>query len=94
LSWDWGRGGENRNNERFKALEQAVDALESRSRLMKVEWGSVLDKVNSVMGRLNARIRKTEAVKRPESDDPEAPQEVTTPAAMSGVHARLARHRR
>lgn len=90
----WGRGGENKVEERITALEKAVDALESRSRLIKVEWSSVLDKVNSVMGRLNARIRKTEALSGPESDEQDTPKGEAPQILPTGTHGRLARHRR
>lgn len=84
----WGRGGESKSLERIKALEEAVDRLESRLRLIKTEWESVLDKVNSVMGRLNARIRKSEAVSPSENDVDATPQAPATPE-IGGTHAQL-----
>jgi len=93
MSW-WTRGGESREIERIVALERAVEGLESRSRLLKMEWASALDKMNSVMGRLNARIRKSEGLSEPESDEPEGPKGVQSPIGRLGSHATLAGHRR
>ncbi len=93
MGWPWGRGGESKQSEQIAALEkaveglnQAVDNLESKSRLIKVEWEAVLDKVNSVMGRLNARIRKHEATSAPEND---AETPVQAPASPLGSHGTL-----
>jgi len=84
----WGRGGEKKEEERITALERALEAQESQLRLIKVEWESVLDKVNSVMGRLNARIRKFEATSGPENDATEPVQGLASPPAL-GSHATL-----
>ena len=83
------RGGRNKQQEAIEALEKAVEALDSRQRLIKVEWESVLDKVNSVMGRLNARIRKSEAATAPETGDSEQGQP-PAPVGIHGSHATLA----
>lgn len=56
----WYRGGRKELLERIEALEKAVEGHSSGLRLVKVEWESVLHKVNGVMGRLNARIRKND----------------------------------
>jgi len=88
MFWGWGRGGENKQSERLEALEKAVYGLESQLRLIKVEWESVLDKVNAVMGRLNARIRKTEAVSGPQNDEHEPPQP-PAPVQVLGSHGTL-----
>jgi len=93
LGWPWGRGGENKQSAQIAALEKAVEGLESRQRLIKVEWESVLDKVNSVMGRLNARIRKTEAASAPEKDFQEA-YDSTGPKKIQGTHETLTQMRR
>ena len=85
-SWWRGRGGENKEEGRITALERAVEGLESRQRMQKVEWESVLDKVNSVMGRLNARIRKAIV----DSDVEDEPKGVPPPTvAAVGTHALL-----
>lgn len=88
LGWLWQRGGENKQSERIAALEQAVEGLDSRARLIKVEWESVLDKVNSVMGRLNARIRKFEDTSAPVSDA-QGPTQAELPAGVPGSHGTL-----
>jgi len=93
VAWPWDRGGENKQSARLKALEEAVEGLESRQRLIKVEWESVLDKVNAVMGRLNARIRKTEAASTPETDFQEA-YDSTGPKKLTGSHGTLSEMRR
>ena len=85
----WIRGGRKKELERLEALERAQEGLDSRLRLIKIEWESVLHKVNGVMGRLNARIRKNEAQEEPEGPGPEIHQ--TPPAA--GSHAVLAHMR-
>ena len=84
----WGRGGEDKRFARIVALERAVESQDSKLRLIKVEWESVLDKVNSVMGRLNARIRKFEATSSPESDEQDPVQGQVSPPAH-GSHATL-----
>ena len=86
----WIRGGENKLLARVEALEKAQEGQESTIRLLKNEWQDVLDRANRVMGRLNARIRKSEAQTEPESDDPVGPQGVAPP----GNHATLAQMRR
>jgi len=93
MRFSWGRGGENKLAEQITALERAVEGLESRQRIIRVEWESVLDKVNSVMGRLNARIRKFESTTAPESDDQEDPKGAASPIQGTGTHGRLAQMR-
>jgi len=98
MRWLWGRGGENETSERIEALEKAVEGLEHTMRLQKIEWESVLHKVNKVMGRLNASIRKSEAVEDP-SDDKQpnlkgvlpAPGSHSVLAKMRGRHGLLSR---
>lgn len=84
----WIRGGESKKSGRIAALERAVESQESQLRLIKVEWESVLDKVNSVMGRLNARIRKFEATTGPESDEQPTSQG-TASLPIQGSHSTL-----
>lgn len=67
----WNRGGRKQLEERIAALERAVEGLDSGRRLLTLEWESVFDKLNRTMGRLNARIRKADAVTEPESDERE-----------------------
>jgi len=85
----WYRGGENKNLTRIEALEKALEAQDSRLRMIKMEWESVLHKVNGVMGRLNARIRKSEAQETPEGQDVVE----ATPGPPPGSHAVLAHMR-
>jgi len=93
MDWPWGRGGENKRSEKIAALEEAVERLESRQRLIKVEWEAVLDKVNSVMGRLNARIRKSQATSEPESPPDDETGAGVLPPTL-GSHATLSEMRR
>lgn len=96
MGWLGERGGRKKEDERIKALERAVESLESKNRMLKVEWESVLDKVNSVMGRLNARIRKHEALSPPENNTDVSPQPPPLPSP-AGNHATMSamrgRHR-
>ncbi len=85
----WIRGGENKLLARIEALEKAVEGHDSTLRLIKIEWESVLHKVNGVMGRLNARIRKSEAQETPEGADVVE----ATPAPAPGSHRLLAHMR-
>ena len=80
------RGGEKKLLTRIEALEKALEAQDSRLRMIKMEWESVLHKVNGVMGRLNARIRKSEAQETPEGADVVE----NTPAPPLGSHRTLA----
>lgn len=93
MSWWFTRGGENRASGRLDAVEKAVEGLESRQKLMRGEWEEVHDRVNRVMGRLNARIRKVGASDSPESDEPEAPKGAATPRMGTGTHGRLSEMR-
>jgi len=85
----WIRGGEKKLLTRIEALEKALEGQDSRLRMIKMEWESVLHKVNGVMGRLNARIRKNEAQEPAEDPEPASPP-VTRPV---GVHSTLAHMR-
>jgi len=76
--------------ERVEATEKAGERLESTIKLLRNEWEDVLDRTNRVMGRLNARIRKSEAQTEPESDVQEGPKGV----APTGTHAVLSGMRR
>lgn len=89
MAFFWDRGGESKNLERIIALEKANETLDSRLRLLKNEWEDVLDRVNRVMGRLNARIRKFNASESPESDELEPPKGVDPPRIGTGTHATL-----
>ena len=88
--WGGMRWGENKLLARVEASEKAIEGLESRIRLLKNEWQDVLDRANRVMGRLNARIRKSEAQTEPEDDDQVGPK----PTPAPGTHATLSEMRR
>ena len=90
--WWSNRGGENKEQERIEALEKAQERLESSMRLFRTEWESTYDKLNRLMGRLNARIRKSEAETAPESDT-EALTEAPGPRRITGSHATLSQAR-
>ena len=83
------RADESERLAQIAALEKAVDALESAMRAIKLEWENVYDKVNRTMGRLNARIRKSEATAGPEND-----AELQEGARPPGAHAVLTEMRR
>lgn len=92
MNFGFTRGGRKKENERIDALEKAVDGLESAQRLIKTEWLDVHDRLNRVMGRLTARIRKSEALTEPESSDQPDPEGVAPPpgpVAVTGSHALL-----
>jgi len=74
----------------IEALEKAVDGFESRTKLLRMEWEDVFDRMNRVMGRLNARIRKSEAVSSSENDA-EDPQKgvAPSPPVATGTHGIL-----
>jgi len=52
------RGGESELLERVVALETALDRLQRDSKAIRLDWEMMFDKLNRMMGRLNARIRK------------------------------------
>lgn len=90
----WGRGGENENSEEIKTIKKAIEGHNSALKVIRLEWEDVFDRLNRVMGRLNARIRKSEGLQAPESDSEgttEAPPSFQTP---TGTHAMLDAMRR
>jgi len=93
----WTRGRRKKEKDAIEALEKALERLESGQRLMKIEWESVLHKMNQVMGRLNARIRKAEAQEAPDDgavdENPPAPRTGShgTLRSMRGRHGLLPR---
>jgi len=93
MSWLRDRGGETKHLERIEALEKRLESLESAARLLKSEWIDTYDRLNRVMGRLNARIRKNKALEGSESDDQETPNTVAPPLSGTGTHDMLAMHR-
>ena len=69
-------------------FRKALETLERQPKLLKIEWEDTLDRINRVMGRLNARI-KVAATQNEEL--PAGNSELTPPAKAtpSGIHARL-----
>ena len=72
---------------RMEALETAWESQKRDPKLLRTEWESTLDKMNSVLGRLNARIRATAA---PESEKVEQPEPELSPEPRLGTHGQLA----
>ena len=88
--WGLTRGERKQEKERIDALELRCEALERAAKTIKLEWEDVYDRLTRTMGRLNARIRKSESLESPESPDevdPKAPAPITYP---TGDHAILA----
>jgi len=90
----WTRGGENKHLERIEALEKALEGQNSALKVIRIEWEDVFDRMNRVMGRLNARIRKSESVQAPESDTEATPQAEMPFGPQVGTHAMLDAMRR
>jgi len=84
--WGWTRGGENRHLGRIEALEKAIEGHNSALKVIRIEWEDVFDRMNRVMGRLNARIRKSEST---ESETETAPQAEMPFGPPTGTHAML-----
>ena len=85
----WTRGGENKHLGRIEALEKAIEGHNSGLKAIRLEWEDVYDRVNRTMGRLNARIRKSEGSVAPESG-PEATIQGPMPfGSPTGTHAQL-----
>ena len=74
--------------ERIGALEKRLDALETAPKVLRNEWEDVLDRMNRVMGRLNARV------KRAEKDEPPEPEPTPSTHTVKGSHAILSEMRR
>jgi len=87
--WPWTRGGENKHIRRIEALEKAIEGQISGLKAIRLEWEDVYDRVNRTMGRLNARIRKSEAVQPAETDSEASPQPQMPFGAPTGTHAML-----
>jgi len=107
LSWWRSPGGENQETEGLKATvkalealgivvaaqQKSIDDLESAQRLLKLEWTDTLDRLNRMTGRLNARIKKSEVLESPESDEPETRKGVAPVLQPTGTHSLLAQAR-
>lgn len=90
----WTRGGENRNTEAIEAIKKAIEGHNSALKVIRLEWEDVFDRLNRIMGRLNARIRKSEGLQAPESDSETTPQPEIPFGKPTGTHAMLDAMRR
>lgn len=72
-----GRGGETGLQKRIVALEEAHDRLEREIKSARLDWEMLLEKMNRMMGRLNARARAKEATTEasPGPDDARRPSQ-------------------
>lgn len=85
----WTRGGRKKEEERIDALEKAQESLEGRFKTIRLEWEDVYDRLTRTMGRLNARIRKSESLTAPEGDAEVSTDTPAPPPKPVGGHARL-----
>jgi len=83
------RGAKTETSGAITALEERLERLERASKGLKLEWEDVFDRLNRMMGRLNARIRKNNALEGAESDGVDAPDASETPRTPHGTHAVL-----
>jgi|TARA_B100000408_G_C10220619_1_gene190878 hypothetical protein len=78
--------------ERIAAVEKAQDSLERAPKLLRNEWEDTLDRMNRIMGRLNARIRTQKRLDE-EDQEPEtvekAPEAPSQPLLPTGTHSTL-----
>jgi len=81
------RGGESRAHDRVRALEAAVERLERDSKAIRLDWEMMFDKLNRMMGRLNARIRKNLDQEGVVHDELAGPEGAAPPAV--GNHQKL-----
>ena len=90
----WGFGGRKELSERIAALEMAEEGHKRGLKLLRNEWEEVLDRMNRTASRLNARIRKSEALSAP-SDDAEGNDQPPAPPPMQlvGTHTTLRERR-
>lgn len=72
----------------LKGLSDRLDSVERQPKLLQMEWESTLDKMNRVMGRLNARIRKADELGI-DDKPPDRPQEEVPPETLPGAHRTL-----
>lgn len=71
-------------SEDIGALQTAQQRLESGLKAIRLEWEDVYDRLNKMVSRLNARIRKSEGQAALESDDQTIPQGTAPP--RRGTH--------
>lgn len=88
----WG-GGRKKEKERITALEQALEALKTGNKLIRTEWEDTLDRMNRIMGRLNARIRRSESKEEAPESDAGLSAELEGGLHKTGTHAVLAEMR-
>ena len=77
----------------LQALQERMEAAESTLRTLKIEWEDVLDRMQRVMGRLNARMKaSTIAQDEPPEVGPPSPEGFDYLAATRKLQARRANH--
>lgn len=89
--WTFGRTAArlSKLEDELKALGESFEGLRRLPLLLQSEWEDQLDRMNRVMGRLNARAKAASVT---ESDDPpevrvEPP--LNGPGPLAGTHGRL-----
>ena len=98
--WGRDRGGRKQEEKRIQTLEQAVEGLQRDSKVIRLEWEDVYDRVTRTMGRLNARIRKSEALTGSEGDiegstlPPASPPVEVLPTGTHGLLTQMRARRR
>lgn len=90
-----GGGWRKKQSERIAALEQTLDRLVTGQKLIRTEWEDSLDRMNRIMGRLNARIRRAQESDEATETTPEANETAPEPAShVLGSHGMLSEMRR
>lgn len=84
--WTWiSTAGRVRSiEEKVKALEGRLEDLKRLPSLLEAEWQDHLDRMNKVMGRLNARDKVTSATR---IEEPEPDNSQVSP--QTGIHAKM-----
>jgi len=82
-----------RHSEQIAALEKSVEDLRRDSKVIRLEWEDVYDRITRTMSRLNARIRKAEATEGPELEEQPPAEGLPSPGAVIGTHGILSQAR-
>lgn len=82
------------NGRRLEALEKSQERLERLPKLLQAEWEDQLDRMNRVMGRLNARIKVANQAQTDEPPPSNAEAAPEAPTPLLGTHERLQAMRR
>ena len=89
----WWGGRVERLQARLTATELAVDGLKTKLKTIRMEWEDALDRMNRIMGRLNARIRRSEAQEPAPESEGELPAVPQVGLQRTGTHGVLAEMR-